>query len=122
MEVARSCWACSEQGAVAGSEAISLEISTRNARVMALQKRWDQLRSAFEELLDQRGTDMAEIPGGALFPFSVGPGPWPHEAVAGDHDRGVQRQYAAARREAPHGLGGHHRVYVILCAQRSQQC
>jgi hypothetical protein len=45
---------------------ISLEISTRNARrVEALQKRWERLRKALDELLDQRGVDMAEIPGGS---------------------------------------------------------
>jgi hypothetical protein len=41
---------------------IALEISSRNARVAALQERWDRLRSGLELLLDQR--DMADVPGG----------------------------------------------------------
>jgi len=44
---------------------IALEIRSRNARLTALQKRWDRLRSALDLLLDQRGADMADIPGGA---------------------------------------------------------
>src|SRR5260370_1393375 len=44
---------------------VEVEISNRNVRVAALQKRWDRLSKAFDELLDQRGADMAEIPGGA---------------------------------------------------------
>jgi hypothetical protein len=45
--------------------AIALEISRRNARVAALQERWDLLRADLELLLDQRGADMADVPGGA---------------------------------------------------------
>jgi hypothetical protein len=45
-------------------EVIALEIGTRNARVEELQKRWERLRNALYELLDQRGAEMAEIPGG----------------------------------------------------------
>jgi len=41
---------------------IALVISSRNARVAALQERWDRLRSGLELLLDQR--DMADVPGG----------------------------------------------------------
>jgi hypothetical protein len=44
---------------------IALEISSRSARVLALQKRWDRLRDALERLLDERGADMIEIPGGS---------------------------------------------------------
>jgi Terminase small subunit len=44
---------------------IALEISSRNSRVAALQKRWDRLRSSLELLLDERGKDMADVPGGA---------------------------------------------------------
>jgi hypothetical protein len=44
---------------------ISLEISSRNARVTALQKRWDRLRTAVDLILQQRGADMADVPGGA---------------------------------------------------------
>ena len=47
------------------AEVIALEISSRNNRVLTLQKRWDRLRDALERLLDERGADMAEIPGGS---------------------------------------------------------
>ena len=43
---------------------IALEISSRNARVTALQKRWDRLRSALDLIRDQRGADMVDVPGG----------------------------------------------------------
>jgi hypothetical protein len=44
---------------------IALEIGSRNARVAALQKRWDRLRAGLDLILDQRGADMADLPGGA---------------------------------------------------------
>jgi hypothetical protein len=44
---------------------IALEISSRNARVAALQERWHRLRAALDLILQQRGTDMADVPGGA---------------------------------------------------------
>jgi hypothetical protein len=44
---------------------IALEISSRNSRFAALQKRWDRLRDGLELLLDERGAEMADIPGGA---------------------------------------------------------
>jgi hypothetical protein len=44
---------------------IALEISGRNARVAALQKRWDRLRAGLDLVLDQRGAGMADPPGGA---------------------------------------------------------
>jgi hypothetical protein len=44
---------------------IALEISSRNARVAALQKRWDSLRAGLDLILQQRGADMADVPGGA---------------------------------------------------------
>jgi hypothetical protein len=44
---------------------IALEISSRNARVQALQKRWDYLRASLELILDQRGAATADIPGDA---------------------------------------------------------
>ena len=44
---------------------IALEISSRNSRVAALQKRWDRLRAGLDLILDQRGADMADLPGGA---------------------------------------------------------
>jgi hypothetical protein len=34
---------------------IALEISSRNARVAAFQKRWDRLRDGLDLVLDQRG-------------------------------------------------------------------
>jgi hypothetical protein len=34
---------------------IALEISSRNSRVAALQKRWDRLRAGLDLILDQRG-------------------------------------------------------------------
>jgi hypothetical protein len=34
---------------------IALEISSRNAPVAALEKRWDRLRAGLERILDQRG-------------------------------------------------------------------
>jgi hypothetical protein len=42
---------------------ITLEISSRNARVQARQKRWDYLRAGLDLILDQRGADMADLPG-----------------------------------------------------------
>jgi len=44
---------------------IALEISDRNARVAALQKRWDRLCAGFGLVLDKRGAEMADLPGGA---------------------------------------------------------
>jgi len=44
---------------------IALEISSRNARIAALQKRWDRLRAGLDLILDQRGPDTADLPGGA---------------------------------------------------------
>jgi hypothetical protein len=41
------------------------EISSRNARVAALHKRWDRLRAGLDLILDQRGADMADLAGGA---------------------------------------------------------
>jgi hypothetical protein len=47
------------------SAAIPLEISSRNSRIAALQNRWDRLRAGLDLILDQRGADMADVPGGA---------------------------------------------------------
>jgi hypothetical protein len=58
---------CSTGSRAAGSNfpprRIALEFSSRNARVAALQKRWDRLRAGL--ILDQRGADTADIPGDA---------------------------------------------------------
>jgi hypothetical protein len=43
---------------------IALEISSRNARVAALQKRWERLRPAWILIPDGRDADMADLPGG----------------------------------------------------------
>jgi hypothetical protein len=47
------------------AEVIALEISSRNSRIRALQKRWDRLRAGLDRLLDERGADMAGLPGGS---------------------------------------------------------
>ena len=44
---------------------IKLEISNRNARVAELQDRWDFLRAKLRTLLEERGKDMADLPGGS---------------------------------------------------------
>jgi hypothetical protein len=43
---------------------IALEISSRNARIQALQGRWSTLRAAVAQLMTERAADMAEVPGG----------------------------------------------------------
>jgi hypothetical protein len=58
------------QGSCGLREALSaativLEISSRNARVVALQERWEWLRAGLELILDQRGANMADLTGGA---------------------------------------------------------
>jgi hypothetical protein len=50
------------------ADTIALEISSRNCRVAALQKRGDRLRAGLDPILDQRGADMADLPGGASGP------------------------------------------------------
>jgi hypothetical protein len=47
------------------ADTIALEISSRNARVLTLQKRWDRLRAGLDLILDQRAADMVDVPGGA---------------------------------------------------------
>lgn len=49
---------------------ISLEISSRNARVQALQGRWSQLREKLEKIMVERGQAMAEAPGGSTGLYS----------------------------------------------------
>jgi hypothetical protein len=44
---------------------VEAEISSRNHRVLILQRRWERLRSALDQLLTQRSADMADIPGGS---------------------------------------------------------
>jgi hypothetical protein len=43
------------------SATITLEISSRNSRVAAIQKRWDRPRSGLDLIFDQRGVDMADL-------------------------------------------------------------
>ena len=43
---------------------IALEISSRNARVQAMQDRWSMLRAGVAQLMIERAADMAEAPGG----------------------------------------------------------
>ena len=62
---ARICDRVRELQSTLAEGVIAAEISSRNNRVQVLQKRWERLRDALDELLDQRGADMAEIPGGA---------------------------------------------------------
>jgi hypothetical protein len=40
---------------------LALEISSRNARVAALQKRWDRLRAGRDLIVDERGADMVQV-------------------------------------------------------------
>jgi hypothetical protein len=48
-------------------------ISSRNARVEALEKRWNRLRAGLGLILDQRDADMADLSGGASgFPSKTG--------------------------------------------------
>jgi hypothetical protein len=55
------------------SDTIVLKISSRNSRVAALQRRWDPLRAGLDLILDQRGADMADVPGGASQSQEIGP-------------------------------------------------
>jgi hypothetical protein len=41
------------------------EICARSARIEALQYRWNRLRASLDSLLNERGADMAHIPGGS---------------------------------------------------------
>jgi len=47
------------------AEVINLEIRRRTDRVKALQKRWDRLRDGLDRLLNERGVEMAGVPGGS---------------------------------------------------------
>ena len=44
---------------------MALEIGSRNARVQALQDRWDRMRTGLDLLLTERGAEMSETAGGA---------------------------------------------------------
>jgi hypothetical protein len=58
-------WVCSRVRELHSAATVTLEISSRNSRVAALQKRWDRLRAGLDLLLDERDADMADLPGGA---------------------------------------------------------
>jgi hypothetical protein len=63
--IASVCSRIRELQEAISAKVIALEISTRNSRIRALQKRWDRLRGRLDLILDQRGADMADLPGGA---------------------------------------------------------
>jgi hypothetical protein len=65
LQIAPICSRIAELQEAISAEVIALEIGSRNARVLSLQKRWDRLRDALVLVLDERGADMAEVPGGA---------------------------------------------------------
>jgi hypothetical protein len=44
---------------------IALEIGGHNSRVAALPKRWDPLCTGLDLVLDERGADIRDLPGGA---------------------------------------------------------
>src|SRR4051812_25819786 len=62
---AEGCSRVAQLQAELSAGTIALEISSRNARGQALQKRWDCLRAGVDLLLQQRGAGMADVPGGA---------------------------------------------------------
>src|SRR5215831_20906483 len=43
---------------------VGAEISDRNARIQALQERWTRLRAKLDQVLEERGKEMAGVPGG----------------------------------------------------------
>jgi hypothetical protein len=58
------CSRVSELQETLSARTIVLEISSRNARIQALQDRWSTLRAAIAQLMTERAADMAEVPGG----------------------------------------------------------
>ena len=58
------CSRVSELQATLSARTIVLEISSRNARIQALQDRWSTLHAAIAQLMSERAADMAEVPGG----------------------------------------------------------
>jgi hypothetical protein len=65
LTVATVCARIRELQETLSANTIALEISSRNARVAALQQRWDYLRAGLDLILQQRAADMADVPGGA---------------------------------------------------------
>jgi hypothetical protein len=47
------------------ADLVSAEISDRNARIQALQERWTRLRANLDQVLGERGKEMAGVPGGS---------------------------------------------------------
>ena len=64
-DLSRRCQRVPELHEPISAATVALEISSRNARVAALQKRRDCLRTGLDLILDQRGAGMADLPGGA---------------------------------------------------------
>jgi len=58
------CSRVSELQETLSAGTIALEISSRNARVQAMQDRWSMLRAGIAQLMIERAADMAEAPGG----------------------------------------------------------
>ena len=58
------CSRVSELQETLSARTIVLEISSRNARIQALQDRWSTLRAAIAQLMSERAADMADVPGG----------------------------------------------------------
>jgi len=46
------------------ADLVAAEISDRNARIQALQERWTWLRAKLDKVLEERGAEMAGVPGG----------------------------------------------------------
>ena len=47
------------------ADLVAAEISDRNARIQALQERWTRLRANLDKVLEERGKEMAGVPGGS---------------------------------------------------------
>jgi len=58
------CSRVSELQETLSAGTIALEISSRNARVQAMQDRWSMLRAGIAQLMVERAADMAAAPGG----------------------------------------------------------
>jgi hypothetical protein len=58
------CSRVSELQETLSAGTIALEISSRNARVQAMQDRWSMLRAGIAQLMIERAADTAEAPGG----------------------------------------------------------
>ena len=62
------CWFVHEFGSckeTLAAATIQLEISNKNARLQVLQERLNQLRVKLDTVLEERGEDMKDVPGGS---------------------------------------------------------